>query len=138
MVGQASARKVAEVIIKMVQEGKIAGKFILLARQPGVRKTAIAMGMANPWRRKRWWSYRATGQWWLGGFKDRKADAKDNRGGEGDLWAKIIEALVKEKVQSGETYCNKASGNIMKLGRSFSRSRDYDAMGPQTKFVQCP
>lgn len=24
------------------------------------------------------------------------------------------------------------------LGRSFARSRDYDAMGPQTRFVQCP
>ena len=24
------------------------------------------------------------------------------------------------------------------LGRSFTRSRDYDAMGPNTKFVQCP
>lgn len=33
---------------------------------------------------------------------------------------------------------DKASGKITKLGRSFSRSRDYDAMGPQTKFVQCP
>ena len=27
---------------------------------------------------------------------------------------------------------------ISKLGRSFTRARDYDAMGPQTKFVQCP
>ena len=31
-----------------------------------------------------------------------------------------------------------ASGRITKLGRSFARSRDYDAMGAQTKFVQCP
>jgi RuvB-like protein 2 len=29
-------------------------------------------------------------------------------------------------------------GKITRLGRAFSRSRDYDAMGPQTKFVQCP
>ena len=33
---------------------------------------------------------------------------------------------------------DKASGKISKLGRSFTRSRDYDAMGPNTKFVQCP
>ncbi|KAI5064934.1 hypothetical protein GOP47_0019629 [Adiantum capillus-veneris] len=31
-----------------------------------------------------------------------------------------------------------ASGKVTKLGRSFARSRDYDAMGPQTRFVQCP
>jgi len=47
--------------------------------------------------------------------------------------------LSKEKVQSGDVIAiDKASGKITKLGRSFARSRDYDAMGPQTKFVQCP
>ncbi|KAF3970350.1 hypothetical protein CMV_005933 [Castanea mollissima] len=51
----------------------------------------------------------------------------------------MIEALAKEKVQSGDVIAiDKASGKITKLGRSFSRSREYDAMGPQTKFVQCP
>ena len=33
---------------------------------------------------------------------------------------------------------DKGSGKITKLGRSFARSHDYDAMGPQLKFVQCP
>lgn len=48
---------------------------------------------------------------------------------------------------------DKASGKVTKLGRSFARSHDYDAMGPQVigngkqnvsafvcemKFVQCP
>ena len=33
---------------------------------------------------------------------------------------------------------DKATGKITKLGRSFTRARDYDAMGAQTKFVQCP
>ena len=28
---------------------------------------------------------------------------------------------------------DKATGKISKLGRSFTRARDYDAMGPQTK-----
>merc|ERR1711988_1913102 len=56
-----------------------------------------------------------------------------------DLGAKMIEALTKEKVQSGDVITiDKATGRISKLGRSFARARDYDAMGPSTKFVQCP
>ena len=56
-----------------------------------------------------------------------------------DLGAKMIEALNKEKVTAGDIITiDKASGKISKLGRSFTRSRDYDAMGPQTRFVQCP
>jgi DNA helicase TIP49 (TBP-interacting protein) len=53
--------------------------------------------------------------------------------------AKMIDALQKEKVTAGDVITiDKASGRITKLGRSFTRSRDYDAMGPQTRFVQCP
>ncbi len=37
----------AGVILKMIQEGKIAGRAVLLAGQPGTGKTAIAMGMAK-------------------------------------------------------------------------------------------
>ena len=56
-----------------------------------------------------------------------------------DLAAKMIEALQKEKVTAGDVITiDKASGKISKLGRSFTRSRDYDVMGPQTRFVQCP
>lgn len=56
-----------------------------------------------------------------------------------DLGAKMIESLTKEKVQAGDVITiDKASGRISKLGRSFTRAKDYDAMGPQTKFVQCP
>ncbi|GJU31947.1 RuvB-like protein 2 [Tanacetum coccineum] len=55
-----------------------------------------------------------------------------------DLGAKMIEALGKDKVHSGDVIAiDKTSGKITNLGRWFSRSRDYDAMGPQTKFV-CP
>merc|ERR1712054_156548 len=43
------------------------------------------------------------------------------------------------KVAAGDVITiDKASGKITKLGRSFARSSDYDAMGAQTKFVQCP
>ena len=56
-----------------------------------------------------------------------------------DLGQKMIESLTKEKVSAGDVITiDKASGRITKLGRSFARSRDYDAMGAQTKFVQCP
>ena len=56
-----------------------------------------------------------------------------------DLGQKMIESLNKEKVSAGDVITiDKASGRITKLGRSFARSRDYDAMGAQTKFVQCP
>ena len=56
-----------------------------------------------------------------------------------DLGSKMIEALSKEKVTAGDVITiDKASGKITKLGRSFSRSRDYDAMGSSTRFVQCP
>lgn len=44
MVGQLRARKAAGVIIKMVQESKIAGRAILMAGPPSTGKTAIAMG----------------------------------------------------------------------------------------------
>lgn len=56
-----------------------------------------------------------------------------------DLGAKMIEQLQREKVVSGDIITiDKASSKITKLGRSFARASDYDAMGPQTRFVQCP
>jgi RuvB-like protein 2 len=75
-----------------------------------------------------------------------------------DLGQKMIDSLQKEKVTSGDVISiDKASGKITRLGRyffiiilfniniiiiiicrSFTRARDFDAMGPQTKFVQCP
>ncbi|KAJ3152915.1 RuvB-like 2 [Geranomyces variabilis] len=56
-----------------------------------------------------------------------------------DLGQKMIEALNKEKVSAGDVITiDKASGKITKLGRSFSRAKDYDAMGSDTRFVQCP
>merc|ERR1719265_1361187 len=56
-----------------------------------------------------------------------------------DLGAKMIETIQKEKISAGDVITiDKASGKISLLGRSFSRSRDYDAAGPSTRFVQCP
>ena len=65
MVGQGRARRAAGIILEMVkvcctrnmfcdcmkfqclQEGKIAGRAVLIAGQPGTGKTAIAMGKQN-------------------------------------------------------------------------------------------
>lgn len=47
MVGQGKARKAAGVILKMVKEGRIAGRAVLMAGPPSSGKTAIAMGMAQ-------------------------------------------------------------------------------------------
>ena len=47
-----------------------------------------------------------------------------------DLGMKMIDALAKEKVTAGDVISiDKTSGKVSKLGRSFARSRDYDAMG---------
>jgi DNA helicase TIP49 (TBP-interacting protein) len=47
MIGQGKARKAAGVILKMVQEGRIAGRAILMAGPPSTGKTAIAMGTSS-------------------------------------------------------------------------------------------
>lgn len=47
-----------------------------------------------------------------------------------DLGTKMIDQLTKEKVTAGDVVqIDKASGRISKLGRSFGRARDYDALG---------
>ncbi|VDP98772.1 unnamed protein product [Trichobilharzia regenti] len=56
-----------------------------------------------------------------------------------DLGQKMIESLTKEKVHAGDVITiDKPSGKVTKLGLSFTRARDFDATGGQTKFVQCP
>ncbi|KAK8093906.1 hypothetical protein PG997_000591 [Apiospora hydei] len=56
-----------------------------------------------------------------------------------DMGAKMIDAMTKERVMAGDIISiDKSSGKITKLGRSYARSRDYDAMGADTKFLQCP
>ena len=47
LVGQGKARKAAGMILRMVQEGRIAGRAILFAGPPSTGKTAIAMGGYN-------------------------------------------------------------------------------------------
>lgn len=51
-----------------------------------------------------------------------------------DLGTKMIDALAKEKVTAGDVISiDKTSGKVTKLGRSYARSRDYDAMGADVR-----
>jgi len=183
MVGQNGARRAAGVILSMIQEGKIAGRAVLIAGQPGTGKTAIAMGMAKAlgddtpftmlagseifslemsktealtqaFRRSIGIRIReeaeiiegevveieierpANGQVATFGKMTLKTTEMETMY---DLGQKMIETIQKENIQAGDIITiDKSSGKISLLGRSFARSRDYDAMGPQTRFVQCP
>ncbi|EME85595.1 uncharacterized protein MYCFIDRAFT_59764 [Pseudocercospora fijiensis CIRAD86] len=56
-----------------------------------------------------------------------------------DMGTRMIDSMTKEKVMAGDIISiDKASGRITKLGRSYTRSRDYDAVGSDAKFIQCP
>lgn len=185
MVGQADARRAAGIVFKMIEEGAIAGRAILLAGQPGTGKTAIAMGIAQALGEDTPFTTMAGSEIFSLEMSKTEALTQAFRRSIGvrimeeseiiegevveiqvdtptagssstekigrltlrttemetvyDLGAKMIDALTKEKVEAGDVITiNKESGKISKLGRSFTRSKDYDAMGPQTRFVQCP
>merc|ERR1711963_597385 len=183
MVGQIKARKAAGVILEIIKEGKIAGRGILIAGQPGTGKTAIAMGMAQALGTDTPFTSIAGSEIFSLEMSKTEALTQAFRKSIGvrikeeteiiegevveiqierpatgtgakvgkltlkttemetiyDLGQKMIESLTKEKVQAGDIVTiDKATGKITKLGRSFTRARDYDAMGAMTKFVQCP
>ena len=47
MVGQKEAREAAGIVVKMIKEGKMAGRAVFLVGPPGTGKTAIAVGIAR-------------------------------------------------------------------------------------------
>lgn len=47
MVGQEKAREAAGLVVKMIKEGKLSGKCIILAGPPGTGKTAIAVAISK-------------------------------------------------------------------------------------------
>ncbi|RSH85298.1 RuvB-like protein 2 [Saitozyma podzolica] len=182
MVGQGKARRAAGVIMKMVQEGRIAGRAVLIAGPASTGKTAIAMGMAKTlgsdvpfvmltasevfslemsktesltqaFRRSIGVRIKeeteliegevveiqvdrsVTGATKTGRLTLKTTDMETVY----DLGSKMIDQLQKEKVLAGDVVSiDKASGRISKLGRSFGRAKDYDAMGADTRFVACP
>ena len=183
MVGQEDARRAVGVIYKMIQEGKISGRAILIAGKPGTGKTAIAMGLAQALGQDTPFTMISASEVFSLEMSKTEALTQAFRRSIGvrileeteviegevveiqvdtpvsataqksgrltlcttemetvyDLGAKMIDMLTKEKVSAGDVISiDKASGKIVKLGRSFSRSRDYDAIGSTTRFVQCP
>ncbi|XP_051172172.1 ruvB-like 2 [Leptopilina boulardi] len=183
MVGQLMARRATGLILEMIKDGKIAGRAILLAGQPGTGKTAIAMGLAQALGQDTPFTSMAGSEIYslemsktealTQAFRksigvrikeeteiiegevveiqvDRPATGVGAKVGKltlkttemetiYDLGNKMIDSLMKEKVQAGDVITiDKATGKINRLGRSFTRARDYDATGAQTRFVQCP
>ena len=53
-----------------------------------------------------------------------------------DLGSKMIEGLMNEKVTVGDIISvDKASGKVNKMGRSFAKASEFDAVSPQTRFA---
>ncbi|EDQ89954.1 uncharacterized protein MONBRDRAFT_18875 [Monosiga brevicollis MX1] len=183
MVGQAQARRAAGVILEMIKEGKIAGRAILLAGQPGTGKTAIAQAISKAMDKDVPFTMLAGSELYshelsksealTQAFRrsigvrikeeteliegevvelvvDRPATGSGQKVGQltlkttemetvYDLGGKMIDSLIKQKVAAGDVVTiDKAAGKVTVIGRSFARARDFDAMGPQTKFVQTP
>lgn len=182
MVGQLKARKAAGLVLKMIQEGSIAGRAVLLGGQPGTGKTAIAMGLAKSLGEET--PFTAISGAEIFSLEMSKTESltqafrrsvgvrikEETEVIEGevveieieensvdkrrvgkltlkttdmesvyDLGAKMIESFQKEKILAGDIVSiDKASGRISKVGRSFARASEFDAMGPGVRFAQCP
>lgn len=183
MVGQLKARRAAGILYRLIVEGKIAGRAVLIAGQPGTGKTAIAIGLSQQLGADKPFVSISSSEIFslemsksealMQAFRkaiavkikeeveiiegevvevqiDRPMSTTGVKRGKitlktmameavFDLGQKMIDNVVREKVQAGDVISlDKSTGKIVKLGRSLTHSRDFDAMGPQTKFVQCP
>ncbi|KAJ8917357.1 hypothetical protein NQ315_002379 [Exocentrus adspersus] len=183
MVGQVAARRAVGIVLQMVRDGRIAGRAVLLAGQPGTGKTALATALAAALGHDTPFTSMAGSEIYSLEMSKTEALTQAIRKSIGvrikeeseiiegevvevqierpatgvgakvgklilkttdmetvyDLGGKMIDSILKEKVQSGDVITiDKATGKITRLGRSFARARDYDATGQQTRFVQCP
>lgn len=193
MIGQESARRAMGIVLKMIRQGKIGGRSVLLAGAPSTGKTALAMGLSQDLGSDVPFTNLAASQVFSLDLSKTEALTQAVRRSMGvriveetdiiegevveiqidsmlpssssttgssaagltktgrltlcttemetiyDLGNKMIDMLRSEKISAGDVIrIDKASGKISKLGRSFSRSRDYDAVSSSTKFVQTP
>lgn len=183
MVGQFKARRAAGILYRLIKEGKIAGRAVLIAGQPGTGKTAIAIGLSQQLGADTPFVSISSSEIFsldmsksealMQAFRkaiavrikeeveiiegevvevtiDRPMSATGAKRGKitlrtmameavFDLGQKMIDNVVREKVQAGDVITlDKSTGKIVKLGRSMTHSHDFDAMGPETKFVSCP
>ena len=183
MVGQLKARRAAGILYRLIHEGKIAGRAVLIAGQPGTGKTAIAIGLSQQLGSDTPFVSISSSEIFsldmsksealMQAFRkaiavrikeeveiiegevvevtiDRPMSATGAKRGKitlktmamdavFDLGQKMIDNIVREKVQAGDVITlDKSTGRIVKLGRSMSHSHDFDAIGPETKFVSCP
>jgi len=186
MVGQLQARKAAGIIVQMIRQGRIAGRAVLIAGQPGTGKTALAMGMAQALGSETPFTKIAGSE--LFSLELSKTEALnqafrrsigvrmkeeveiiegevveiqvDRQAGSGpsagkksgkiilkttdmeavyELGSKMVESLSRQNISAGDVISiDKSSGKVTKLGHSFSKSRNYDAMGSASHIVQCP
>lgn len=183
MVGQLKARRAAGILYRLIIEGKIAGRAVLIAGQPGTGKTAIAIGLSQQLGSDTPFVSISSSEIFslemsksealMQAFRkaiavrikeeveiiegevvevtiDRPMSATGAKRGKitlktmameavFDLGQKMIDNVLREKVSAGDVISlDKSTGKIVKLGRSMSHSHDFDAMGPETKFVSCP
>lgn len=184
MVGQRRARKAAGLIVRLVQQGKISGKGVLIAGQPGSGKTALALAMAQALGSDIPFTMMTGSEVFSLGMSKTEAltqalrrslglrireeaeviegevveiiierSASDHGAGSKgrltmkttdmetvyELGERMLEALAKERISAGDIISiDKQNGRITKLGRSYARARDFDALGHETKFVSCP
>jgi RuvB-like protein 2 len=185
MVGQLKARRGAGVIVKLIQDYKLAGRAILIAGAPGTGKTALAMAMAQSigsetpfvaisgseiyslemsktealtqaFRRSIAVKIKEVNEIIQGEVVDIKIDHTSSSStstpksasiilkttdmeASYDIGERMLEWLRKERIIPGDVISfNKVSGHATKLGRSYARSYDYDAVSGMTRFVQCP
>jgi len=182
MIGQIEARKASGIILKLIKEGSLAGRVVLIGGQPGTGKTAIAMAMAKSlgedvpftmmagseifslemsktealtqaFRRFIGVSIKEETDIIEGEVVEIEIDKSVTSNGKTgkivlkttdietqyDLGQKMIEAIIKDKIVAGDVITkDKSSGRITKLGKSFARSSEFDDMGGDSRFVQCP
>uniref|UniRef100_A0A915DH22 RuvB-like helicase n=1 Tax=Ditylenchus dipsaci TaxID=166011 RepID=A0A915DH22_9BILA len=167
MVGQGVARSAAGLIVRMIKDQRIAGRALLITGDPGTGKTAVAMGISKAigedipfvsisasevfsvdvsktealmqaFRRAIGIRIKEETEVLEGEVVqvevDRPASGVGPKVGKLTLKTSDMEAIY----DIGNKMSTRDQIEITKMGRSIAKSADYDAVGPQVKFVACP